>query len=140
MGAAPWTHTRSVVFAQGLLVVPTFLVVVVCRWIEIAESDLLAQPFDGERLRQHERRTTREHACEASLSEKGQQPTQFVSVLSSLSQNGQSTTFLGSIPKFMEASGTNYAPLPVSVVSPHSLMHPAHPAHPVAISALALPR
>jgi hypothetical protein len=30
MGAAPWTHTLSVVFAQGFTVVPAFLVVVVC--------------------------------------------------------------------------------------------------------------
>ena len=32
---------------------------------DTAEIDLLAHPFDGERLHQHECRTTREHACEA---------------------------------------------------------------------------
>jgi hypothetical protein len=62
MGAAPWTNTRSVVFALGFTVVPAFHVVVVCFWSEISKIDLLAHPFDDERLHQQECRTTREHA------------------------------------------------------------------------------
>ena len=69
MSAAPWTHTRSVVFALCFTVVPALLVVVVCWWSETSKSDLLAHPFDGERLHQQECRTRREHACEARSSE-----------------------------------------------------------------------